>query len=156
MTVPSFARILVAVDDSPAALAATRAAVVLAERTGGCLRFVTVLGDDQLERGLAHGPHDAQTLAGRRDAAAAALLRHVGAAAARAGIDSDEVSRRGEPVAVLLAEARDWAADLVVLGRSDVGGTGRSYVGRVTRQVLELAEQPVLVVPLPERPGVSR
>ena len=55
----------------------------------------------------------------------------------------------GDPAALLLTEATNWGADLVVIGRSDVRGTGRPYVGTVTRKVLELVDTPVLVVPRP-------
>ena len=42
---------------------------------------------------------------------------------------------------------REWAADLLVVGHSDVGHLGRAYVGDVTRGVLEFSDTPVLVVP---------
>ena len=34
----------------------------------------------------------------------------------------------------------DWGAALLVIGRSDVRGAGRPYVGTVTRNVLELVD----------------
>ncbi|MGZ6803976.1 MAG: universal stress protein, partial [Nocardioidaceae bacterium] len=102
MTAPEFSRVLVAVDDSAAALAAARVAVGLAGRTGARLRFVTVLGDGDLVRGLAHDCHDTGALDERRDATARALLRHVGAQAGGAGINAEGVTGRGEPARVLL------------------------------------------------------
>ena len=53
------------------------------------------------------------------------------------------------PAALLLDAARSWDADLLVLGRSDVGRVGPAYVGAVTRGVMEFSEAPVLVVPRP-------
>ena len=55
----------------------------------------------------------------------------------------------GDPAALLLTEVSNWGAGLLVIGRSDVRGTGRPYVGAVTRKVLELVATPVLVVPRP-------
>jgi nucleotide-binding universal stress UspA family protein len=54
----------------------------------------------------------------------------------------------GTPAARVLAEARAWHADLVVLGRS--GQHRRSAapgLGSQVRTVLEFTEVPVLVVP---------
>ncbi|HET8683969.1 MAG TPA: universal stress protein, partial [Micromonosporaceae bacterium] len=65
----------------------------------------------------------------------------------RAGVPVETVQVDGEPAARVLAQARAWRADLVVLGRSDRPGVGEPYVGGHTRHVLEFAEQPVLVVP---------
>ncbi len=148
MTTQMFSRILVAVDDSPAALAAVRVAVDLAASSGARIRLVHVTGDGELVRALAKLGHDGQ-LADTRRSAAESLLRHVTAEAHRAGVQADSASLTGAPAALLLGAARDWGADLVVVGRSDVRRVGSAYVGAVTRGVLEFSEIPVLVVPVP-------
>lgn len=140
------ARILVAVNDSPAALAAARVAVDLARLTGAALRFVHVLGDHELAHALAEVEREGR-LGERRARAATSLLRHVVADARRGGVEADSVGLEGEPARLVLGHARAWDADLIVIGRSDVRGTGRPYVGTVTRHVLEFSEAPVLVVP---------
>lgn len=148
-------RLLVAVDDSPAALAAVRLAVALAIRTGGSLLFVHVLHDGELARALAAEPRVGRAgerprrVGERQSAAGDALLRHVLEIARRAGVGAEGVSLRGEPASVVLVRAAEWRADLLVLGRSDVRGPGQPSVGAVTRHVLEFSEQPVLVVPHP-------
>jgi nucleotide-binding universal stress UspA family protein len=113
------------------------------------MRFVHVIGDGALVRALSSLDR-AERLEERRSLAALALLDHVRSHALDAGVDADTVSFEGEPAACVLATARDWRADLIVLGRSDVPGMGRPYVGSVTRNVLEFSECPVLVVPRPE------
>jgi len=148
MTHPMFQRVLVAVDDSPAALAAARAAIEFAMRTGARLRFVHVTSDGEVLRALADRGYESQ-LATRRNKAAVALLHHVGAEAERAGIPVETKHLKGDPAAMVLAEVSDWDATLLVIGRSDVRGAGRPYVGTVTRHVLELVDIPVLVVPRP-------
>lgn len=82
-----------------------------------------------------------------RSEASESLLRHVNAEARRCGVQADTAGLTGEPAALLLGAARDWDADLVVVGRSDAWPAGHSYVGAVTREVLEFSETPVLVVP---------
>jgi nucleotide-binding universal stress UspA family protein len=149
MSTPQFGRILVAVDDSPAALAAARLAVRLAAEYGAVLRFVHVLGDGELVRALATPAERGQQVDLRRSTASQALLRHVAAEATRAGVRAETVGLEGHPASLLLTDARDWAADLVVLGGSEEHGPGRAYVGTVTRHVLEFADRPVLVVPRP-------
>jgi nucleotide-binding universal stress UspA family protein len=145
---PTPTRILVAVDDSPAALEGVRLAVDLARHIGAQVRFVHVLVDGDLLRALGEVHHDG-TVVERRARGVALLLRHVEAEADRAGVPSAGVSLEGEQGQVLLAEARDWQADLLVVGRADVVRAGTAYVGEVARQLLEFSDLPVLVVPQP-------
>jgi nucleotide-binding universal stress UspA family protein len=148
MTSPGFDRILVAVDDSLAALAAVRVAIGLATTTGARLRFVSVISDGVLARALTTARAGAPAEE-RLVSAAEAVLRHVSAEAGRAGVPAETACLQGQPAAVLLDQGKEWGADLIVIGRSDVRAPGRAYVGNVTRHVLELAERPVLVVPRP-------
>lgn len=121
-------RILVAVDDSPPALAAARLAIELARVWSAELDIVAVA-----EEGT-----DSE-----------ALLRHVGVEADAAGVVVTETQAHGRHAfEAILATAREGNADLIVMGRSDERGPGRPYVGSQTEHVLEFTEIPVLVVPL--------
>jgi len=142
-------RVLVAVDDSPASLAAARLAVELAATWNASLRAVSVVGDHLVDERLAAvlGPPEPEPLARRRENAASAVLRHLARLAEQSGVPIETRQLDGEPAAVILDEARRWPADLVVLGRSDRHGAGEPYIGAQTRQVLEFADRPVLVVP---------
>ncbi len=142
------ARILVAVDDSPAALEGVRLAVDLARHTGARIRFVHVLVDGELVRALRELHHDG-TVVERRARGVKQLLRHVTSEAERADVPSVGVSLEGEPGQVLLTDARAWQADLLVVGRADTVRPGTAYVGQVARQLLEFSDLPVLVVPQP-------
>jgi nucleotide-binding universal stress UspA family protein len=120
-------RILVAVDDSPQALAAADVAIDLARSQGAALRLVTVR-----EQG--------------RDPVPA--LHYVTGRARAAGLDTSEaVLDGGQPFERLLREAGTWLADLIVMGRSDKRPTGTPYVGSQTEHLLEFTTVPVLVVP---------
>jgi nucleotide-binding universal stress UspA family protein len=146
-------RILLAVDDSPGALAAARVAVDLAARLGGRLRVVNVVRDGHLAEILAAAA-GSPGLRERRGDAAAAVLDHVGELARRAGVPVETCQLEGSPARRILGEAQAWAADLTVIARSQQHRrTGDPYVGSETAHVLEFAEQPVLVVPTPDPDG---
>jgi nucleotide-binding universal stress UspA family protein len=138
-------RIMVALDGSPAALACARFAIGLGEALGARVDFVHVEVDGEVARALE--VLDGAGLAARRDREAAALLERMCAEARAVGVESEAHLLSGVAGARLLAEAEAWHADLVVLGRSDRAGPGRSGVGSVAGHVLELSACPVLVVP---------
>jgi nucleotide-binding universal stress UspA family protein len=138
-------RILVAVDDSPASLHAARFAVELAAGLGARLRVVNVLQDHLLTQALEHTTGTAGVGARREIAAAGVLDRVVGLADA-ARVQVETVQLEGEPARRILAEAAAWPADLIVIAKSDQQRrAGEPYVGTQTANVLEFAEQPVVV-----------
>jgi nucleotide-binding universal stress UspA family protein len=137
----TFRRVLVAVDDSPAALRAARAALDLATGWHAQLHLVTVTTDHVLGALLDGAATE------RSEEASSALLRHLTEAAGEQGLDVDAVALTGEPFHQILDQARSWQADLIVMGRSDRRGPSSPYLGSVTAHVLEFADCPVLVVP---------
>jgi nucleotide-binding universal stress UspA family protein len=143
-------RILLAVDDSPASLAATRLAAPLAARLGADLRVVHVAMDHELGVALARAS-DRPHVQDRVVQARTALLTRVASLAAASGAAPETALLAGEVAPALLADAREWAADLIVIGRSARASGGHRYVGSQAREVLEFAEVPVVVVPPPRR-----
>jgi nucleotide-binding universal stress UspA family protein len=143
-------RILLAAEDSSAGLAAARTAIRLAAEMKGPLLAVHVLADGVVERALVHHPGSVD-VPGRRDAAAAAVLRHVDALAEQAGVSVETLALHGHAATCILEEARAWRAEVIVMGRQGSGRLGRPYVGSEVRHVLEFATVPVLVVPPPSR-----
>lgn len=143
-------RILLAVDDSPAGLAAARAAMLLARVSGADVRAVTVLLDGLLEAvlsGIGGHAESVDALHARRGGGQTALLRHVVELGRRLDVVPETAGLVGEPAACILEEARRYRPDMIVIGRSDRREAGQPYVGSEVRQVLEFAEVPVLVVP---------
>jgi nucleotide-binding universal stress UspA family protein len=139
-------RLLLAIDDSPDSLAATRLAVDLASHLRARLRIVHVSADHVLDAALvaATGRPDGHTA---RHASAAAILKRAASMATAAGVDVDTELLAGDVGRTVLQDARSWAADLVIVGKSSRSVSGEAYVGAQTRHVLEFAGQPVLVVP---------
>ena len=120
-------RILVAVDDSAPALAAAAYAIEIARTQQAQLNFVTVSETDR-EGG--------------------SILRHVKVLSERAGVDAVTTRRDGgQPFDVILDQADEWDADLIVVGRSDLRRPGQPYVGSQTEHLLEFTRLPVVVVP---------
>lgn len=142
-------RILLAVDDSPDALAATRFAVELAASLDAHVRAVHVVVNHHLDAMLQSGSDDAE-LASRREQSATAILMRVADLATARGISVETSLLSGDVAGAVLGAARSWPADLVIVGRSFRSISGQPYVGAQTRHILEFADQPVLVVP-PDR-----
>jgi nucleotide-binding universal stress UspA family protein len=133
-------RILLAADDSPDALAAARFSVGLAAELGAVLRVLNVVP-------ALTGVGEGATRDGW-DPTSPPVLARVAALAERRGVTVVTDLLVGEVAETILDVAATWDADLVVLGRSGRPG-GWGYVGERTRHVLELASQPVVVVPGP-------
>jgi nucleotide-binding universal stress UspA family protein len=146
---PGFHRILLAVDGSAGSLQASRLAFRIAASWGAALRAVAVAGKDRA------GPLVDRAEAGQsaRERARASLedaLAHVVHAGAEAGVKIEpalRVSPAAEPYEVILDEAEQWPADLIVVGRGTHHGIGRALLGSQADHVLEFATLPVIVVP---------
>lgn len=143
------ARVLLAIDDSPASLAAVRFAVELATACGATLRAVTVVADHAVTE-LFGGSAD-EAVHARRRHSAGSVLGHAAAAGRRRCVAVETALLEGEPAPRILQEARQWPADLIVMGRDGVPRAGEHYLGGQTRHVVEFAGVPVLVVPKDRR-----
>jgi nucleotide-binding universal stress UspA family protein len=139
-------RILLAVDDSAASLAATCTAVEVAAATGATLHVLHVLVNSEVTMAL----RAAACTGVPRPAAAESLLAHVARLATELGVPVETEHATGEPARCVLDHARSWRADLVVLGRANRRGPGEPYIGHHTQHILEFSESPVLTVPSPE------
>jgi nucleotide-binding universal stress UspA family protein len=155
----SYRRILVPVDGSGTAAAGLDEAIGLAISHGAemCLLHVreklpALQGMEVLiERRLIEN----LTQLGRKVLAAA------GSEAKRRGIAARTVLRRSprESIAgAIVAEAKAWRADLIVMGTHGRRGVGRLVLGSTAEAVLRLAPAPVLLVrpPARKRPPITR
>lgn len=131
--------ILLAVDDSPPALAAARVAVDLAAALGARVTALAIVHH-------VPGPGEARP----------PVLRYVSQRARAAGVPCTAEVITGEVVESVLNRAQNLPADVIVLGRSGRHRAGDPYVGSHTRRVLEFSDRPVLVVPTQPAPGDRR
>lgn len=138
-------KVLLAVHDSAASLAAARTAVELAEGWHARLRVVNVVTDGHITEALHRtGSGD---LPVRRARAGASVLEHVAQLAQARGVPAESAQLEGEVAREVLDDARRWHADLLVVGMTSHDGLGTPSLGPCTTQLLEFAEVPVLVVP---------
>ena len=139
----TFRHILIAVDDSPIAAHAADVGVALARSLEAEVAFVHVYGPPV--------PYDSDLgvpvaeLAAQAEAEGKRLL-----AGFRARLELPapalEFARAGTPSAEIARAAKDWPADLVVIGSHGRGGVQRILLGSVAEGVMREAPCPVLVV----------
>lgn len=148
-------KLLVATDFSPAAAAATDAAIALGRRLGGSLVLVRAVEPppilypemagaevEGMELGLQNGVR-----AELAEAAAQVRERLAGAA-----VTVEEAMVFGFPEQVLAEYARAHAVDLVLMGAQAHGPVSRLLFGSVTERTVTDSPCPVLVVHEGERP----
>jgi nucleotide-binding universal stress UspA family protein len=150
----AFRKIVVGVDESPAAVHALREAAIIAEAAGAQLLALTVVEDPWRKVEPAEvegfrripGPAPADVAEDRAHAGLEALVQGAlgpGGAqvAVQFGLPSVELARRAELE----------GADLLVLGRQPTGDLARRPTGRTLRGTLARARMPCLVVPFGQR-----
>ncbi|HUN91710.1 MAG TPA: universal stress protein [Burkholderiaceae bacterium] len=145
-----YQRILVAVDGSPACAPALAEAIALAKegRSEVLLAYVADTsglfgGDGQfvdvyaLEKAVVE--HGRKVLA-----EAVAACAGAGIAAQARLLEMDQFSQRVADA--LVAEAKAWSADVIVMGTHGRGGARHLLIGSVAERAVRLARVPVLLV----------
>lgn len=138
-------RLLVCVDGSRASLEAARLTVDLAKRWHSLVRALYVVELKELD---GSADHDA---ASRLRESAHAILSRIAGIGAKDGVNVEQSVLEGVPFEVILDVARDWKADLIIMGRTGRTGPGRALLGSEAERVLEFSDRPVLIVPTAER-----
>ncbi|MBT2212686.1 universal stress protein [Actinomadura sp. NEAU-AAG7] len=153
------ARLLLAVEDSPAALAAARYAVELARTLHAGITAVAVVPNGALvaTATATAGTFDVPNGDGPSHPPARTVLGHIERLAHLEEVRLQTVRRSGDVARRVLDEARRVGPDLIVLGRAENSASAdRAVLAPWVTRVLESAHQPVLVVPAEWRPRGSR
>ena len=140
-----FSRILVATDGSPEARRAEGLAANLAAADGGRLMIVCVA-----DTRWTHGPDEmAYSEMQLREELRRKVDRYLADAVSKvpAGVQVEQSRREGEPVTQILAVAKGWEADLIVMGTRGRGRLRGLLLGSTAQEVLHGTHCPVLVVP---------
>jgi nucleotide-binding universal stress UspA family protein len=133
-------RMLVALDFSAPSAAALRAAALLARRFNARAIIVHALGPSASSR-----PARGQAAESVGDRADRQFQRAIAAAQAEQCI-VDRIVEPGNPVDVILDQARRVMADLIVMGTNGRRGVERLVLGSVAESVVRRAGCPVLIV----------
>lgn len=148
---PSFARILVAVDDSDPSDAAICFALEFAGADEASLVFCGVAQtDDLLDKAATYGYDPAPLLKDIRSAARAPLDA-AGALAKTKQLAFESVVAEGDPTNAILRAAADHRAGCIIMGTHGRRGVRRWIFGSVAESVARLSPVPVAVVRGPAR-----
>ena len=142
-----YQRILVPVDGSPTSERALQEALRLAQQQSGRLELVHVLGDVRLMEASSYINYaemkDAMTSAGKK------LLEQSRMVAQQSGTAAEVklLEAGGARIAsAIVEEARQWQADLIVIGTHGRTGFSRVLFGSVAEGVVRTAHIPVLLM----------
>jgi nucleotide-binding universal stress UspA family protein len=142
-----YQRILVPVDGSPTSERALQEALRLAPQQSVQLELVHVLGDVRLMDADSYINYaemkEAITSAGKKILAQAQMTAQQSGKAAEVKL----LEARGERIAsAIVEEARQWQADLIVIGTHGRTGFSRVLFGSVAEGVVRTAHIPVLLI----------
>ena len=144
-----YQRILVPIDGSTTARRGLAEAIRLAQRSGGRLRLLHVMDDVAYAIGVGSAKEYAGSVVPRMHGVADELLSKARGEAEAAGVEAEVAMRDGLNGAVcdiVAAEARQWPADIIVLGTHGLRGVKRLLMGSDAEGVLRIAPVPVLLV----------
>jgi nucleotide-binding universal stress UspA family protein len=144
-----YANILVAVDGSEASTCALMEALMLAKEQGSKLRLVHVVRRPLLDYGF-NSDADRENVIKSLCESGKAVLARAETVARKQGAFADCLlfeAVSGSAASVILDQAHDWPADLIVMGSHARSGGHR--VGSDTAAVLQAASAPVLLVRAP-------
>jgi nucleotide-binding universal stress UspA family protein len=145
-----YKRILVPVDGSPTSAKGLKAAIKLARESRGRLRLLHVIAEYAAFAAPEVGANIAPVLAAMKAAGRKTLARvERGARAGGAArLDTALVENFGGRVAdAIVAQAKRWRADLIVMGTHGRRGMKRALLGSDAELVVRSSRVPVLLVP---------
>jgi len=146
-----YTRILVAIDDSSTSAKALDEAIALAHMLGSQLRIAHISDEGPItQHGRGIGTYlDIEKVKDEMRAQGNRLLDAAVAKAAAAGCQADRVlleSGRNRVAERIIEAARDWGADLVVIGSHGRRGFERLLVGSVAERLVRIATTSLMLV----------
>ena len=140
-----FSKILVPVDGSKFSLEAVRLARRLARSHDSRVLLLHVLDTtvvEQLQR-FSDKSHD--EVRADMEKSAKGFLKDMSLEVSQWDITVDIILREGTPHEVILTEADNWGADLIVMGKLGKRGVSRILLGSVAERVIEFTKLPVML-----------
>lgn len=133
-------RVLAATDLSAAAGGTIAAARAWAAPFGATVRVLHVVEPVPVVPGVSLGVPDEEIFRSSREHAEGSLQPHLSA-------DTELIVRRGRSAAGIVAEARDWEADLIVVSSHGKDWMQRLMIGSTSERLLHVLPAPILVLP---------
>jgi universal stress protein E len=154
----TFEKVLVAIKPGQSGLPLSAYhARVLAEKLGAKLRVVSCAFESQVATGVLNEDAQAVTAQAGLMEAERKRLEELGRSLGEWGGTVDTIVRWGHPMQdVILAEAREWDADLLVIGAHGHEPSPRPRLSDIDWRVMERSPCPLLVVKSPNFAGYSR
>lgn len=143
-----YKRILMATDGSEAATRALDEALALTKEQGAALRIIHVILDQRYYGGDVGFVDWDRFLKGMRQEGEK-LVKAAAERAHEAGVTAEtevRVELDGRIARLVLDAARDWKADLIVIGTHGRHGLGHLFLGSVAEEVIRASSVPVLAV----------
>ncbi len=146
-----YKRILVPVDGSPTSLNGLKEAVGLAKATGARLRILHVV--DGLAFIADHGGYVSDTEVFRRsgEKMLAKIMPRVQQQVRADSVVVENIS--GRAADTIIDMAKEWRADLIIMGTHGRRGVNRLVFGSDAELVIRTAPVPVMLVRSPEEPA---
>lgn len=143
-----YSKILVPVDGSDTSTRGLNEAIKIAKAQGSQLRVVHIVNEFVLDYTYSPGVYAANLIESLVKSGRAVLDTAV-TAAQRHGVKADSVlleSIGGAASDLILAQAKEWQADLIVMGTHGRRGFARLALGSDAEEVVRTATVPVLLV----------
>jgi nucleotide-binding universal stress UspA family protein len=143
-----YGKILVPIDGSETSIVGLNEAVAIAKSLGSRIRLVHIVNEFILDGTYSSGTYGEDLIESLRDGGKA-ILKKAEAAATRQGVTPECIlleSIGGAAADLILAQAKEWAADLIVMGTHGRRGLARVVMGSDAEEVVRAATVPVLLV----------
>lgn len=144
-----YQKILVPIDGSPTAARGLAEAIKLGKLTGAHLRLIHVVDELSFALSVGDGYANAgEILNGLRDSGAE-ILSEAQTRVRASGLEVDTVlsdSLAGRVCDLVIAQAAEWGAELIVLGTHGRRGVGRMFMGSDAENIVRSATIPVLLL----------
>jgi len=153
-----YQRILVPVDGSATSNRGLAEAVAIAKASGGVLRVMHVIDEPFMALGMDGFSGSPGQIIELMQQGARSIVDDACALVRAAGVRCDSVigdTFDGRLCDLVVAAAKDWRADLIVIGTHGRRGVGRMMMGSDAEQILRLAPVPVLLVRAAEATGAT-
>lgn len=142
-------RVLLAIDEAPRSRDAVRMVIGRPWPSETVVRVLTVVEESELDTVLAWhqmGGGSYTLVRGDLQRRAHLLVTNVARALHSRHIKTETLVRQGDPREVIIKEAENWPADLIVVGARDYSPLERWLMGRVAGSLVRHAPCPVQVV----------